>query len=86
MKNDILITHIADIHGVSMAEILGPRIRPDLIAARQAIVVALRNQGLSYPAIGRIMNRDHSSIMNLVRKATLLPIPDNQRNYISPGI
>ena len=37
-----------------------------LFAPRAVLATILREQGLSYPAIGRILNREHATVMNLV--------------------
>lgn len=40
--------------------------------ARWAVMLALRNQGLSFPRIGRIVNRDHTTVIYGVNQARLL--------------
>lgn len=39
----------------------------ELVDKRQKIAKLLRVMGLSYPQIGSMMNRDHSSIMHLCK-------------------
>ena len=51
--------------GIDVEEIRGPRRATDLVRWRQAAIylaVVLRPD-LSFPAIGRIFNRDHSTVM-----------------------
>jgi len=38
-----------------------------IVDERQRIAKALRVKGYSYPEIGHVMNRDHTSIMHLCR-------------------
>lgn len=66
---------IADQHGVSIADILGPRKMRNLIAARFDAIVAVyencrdtKGNRLSYPAIGRLFERDHTSIMSALKR------------------
>ena len=39
------------------------------VDARCAVALLMRERGLSYPQIGRFLNRDHSTIINLIAKA-----------------
>jgi len=39
------------------------------ILLRQAIYVKLREKGLSYPEIGELFNKDHTTILHSVQKA-----------------
>lgn len=58
----------AAIHaGVYPAEITGKRRNQHLVRARSAIAIVLREQGLSYPRIGKALGgRDHTTVINLV--------------------
>lgn len=59
----------ADRHGVSFAEIVGPRRVKCFVDARSDVAFALRQVGWSYPRIGRLLgDRDHTTIMNLIRR------------------
>lgn len=53
------------------AMILSPRRQADLVDLRAHIARHLRAEGLSYPAIGRVLNRDHTTILHMLteRKA-----------------
>lgn len=57
--------------GYSANEILSRCRRSDLVAARRKIALALRENGFSYPQIGKVMNRDHSSIIHLCKPLCL---------------
>ena len=54
--------------GITVAEILGPSRRADIVQARAMVCWLCRQDGMSYPRIGRELGRDHSSIINLVRR------------------
>ena len=61
-----IFTVVAAIHGVTVDEIVGHRRHENLVQARRDVARWLRQLGLSYPAIGRMLGgRHHASIMNL---------------------
>jgi len=47
------------------------RISNDILAKRYDLYKYLRAGGLSYPQIGKLCNRHHTGIMNLLRKDRL---------------
>lgn len=63
------INKILESHFLTWAEIISQRRQANLVECRREIVRFLRKQGLSYPAIGEMMNRDHTSIMHLASDA-----------------
>lgn len=64
-----IICEIAREHGVSSESILGRSRYPKDIKARHAAYAAVKERkGISYPAVGRIFGRDHTTIMSGVRK------------------
>lgn len=64
--------------GVTADELASPRRDNRLVEARAFVVWSLRTLGrkLSYPEIGRHLNRDHSSVHHLHRKAVVLRLQD----------
>jgi chromosomal replication initiation ATPase DnaA len=65
-----IIRLVATRHGVSVADIKGATRVFHIVAARQeamALVYKLRPD-LSLPAIGRIFDRDHTTVLHAVRK------------------
>jgi chromosomal replication initiation ATPase DnaA len=62
-----LAARIAGAHGVSVEEMLGPRAERHLAAARLELYRTLRALGWSYPAIGRVVGRHHTTVMAAVR-------------------
>lgn len=55
--------------GVPVSVIRGPNRRRDLCMIRWAVMLTLRERGLSYPTIGRIVNRNHGTVITGVRQA-----------------
>ena len=53
---------VALLRGVPVHHVLGPRKWTNLVKVRFEIASILRGMGMSYPEIGRAMNRDHSTI------------------------
>lgn len=55
-------------YGVSADDICAPTRGSDqVVLARQALMAALRHRGLSYPQIGRLIGRDHTTVMHGIR-------------------
>jgi chromosomal replication initiation ATPase DnaA len=55
--------------GISEREILGNIRERPVLAARFAIMLALRKRGWSTPQIGRFLSRDHTTIVSSLRTA-----------------
>lgn len=49
--------------------LLGPSRSDRAVMARRAAIVVLRGEGLSLPAIGRIIGRHHTTVLNALRRA-----------------
>jgi chromosomal replication initiation ATPase DnaA len=63
----------ARIAGVEPIAILGRSRKTEIVYGRQLAAYGLRRGvGLSYPKIGRLLNRDHSTIIHSVRKLETL--------------
>lgn len=67
-KNHAMIDTIARDNGFTLADIIGPRKHKKLSAVRHLCVLMLREKGYSTTEIGRIMNRDHSTIVHALNK------------------
>jgi len=62
------LAKICQQHQISRDELLGTHRGKRFVAARRDAARMLRDGfGLSYPQIGDIMNRDHSTILNLMK-------------------
>lgn len=61
--------YVAVRHAVSVKDIMGHRKPHQVIAARHELAYLMHtHMDMSYPAIGRRMGRDHSTVINSVRK------------------
>ena len=70
--NMLEIAAIAEAHCFTVEDILGKRKFKHLVAVRRKCIVMLREKGYSTTEIGRIMQRDHSTICHALQmsKAT----------------
>ena len=64
IANDI--QDILDKHGFTFAEVQSRQRDARLIACKKEIAQYLRDKGYSYPRIGNFMNKNHTSVMNLL--------------------
>ena len=70
-KNLKDIAEIAEAHGYTVADILGPSRRKKLVAVRRLCILMLREKGYSTTEIGRVLGgRDHSTIVHALNKDT----------------
>lgn len=60
----------AEAFGVSVVALLNKNREPSVDNARHVAASLLRGQGLSYPAIGRLLGRDHTTMMNSCRRVS----------------
>jgi len=58
---------ISATHGIDLTDVLGRSTKREISNARQEIMFALRQRGWSYPRIGQVLGRDHTSIIHGVR-------------------
>jgi len=65
-----LIAEIAEQHDVSLADVIGPSRFRHIINARFAAIRAVRQRypEMSLPQLGRLFNRDHTTILHALRK------------------
>jgi chromosomal replication initiation ATPase DnaA len=50
--------------GIPIVDIVGKLRRRRYVDARRAVTARMRDANFSYPEIGYVLNRDHSSILN----------------------
>lgn len=67
--NMLEIEAIAKEHCFTVEDILGPRKFKHLVAVRRKCIVMLREKGHTTTGIGRIMNRDHTTIVHSLQKS-----------------
>ena len=65
--NLLQVEAIAKAHCFTLEDILGPRKFKPLVAVRRKCAVMLREKGHTTTEIGRIMNRDHSTIVHALQ-------------------
>lgn len=59
-----IIAEVAQETGISVADILGPRRLAPVAAARRIAMQRVRDEcKYSYPQIGKMFNRDHSTVI-----------------------
>jgi chromosomal replication initiator protein len=63
------IEAIAKLYDYTVEDVLGKSKLKALVAVRRKCVVMLRDKGYSTTEIGRIMNRDHSTICHALQKS-----------------
>lgn len=69
-----LFWDVCDQNDVSPDLVRGPQKYLEIVEVRRKVARVLRDHGCSLPEIGRIMNRHHATILNL-----LSPRPRKQR-------
>lgn len=67
-----IVASVAKVAAVPVAEIMGTSRLRKVARARQLAMWHGRQAGLSYPQIGQFLNRDHTSVMNGVRRVEQL--------------
>ena len=65
---DMLLLAASDASGLTPGQVLGRDRHRGRIEARRALYRALRVRGLSYPAIGYLVGRAHTTVMNALRE------------------
>lgn len=56
-------------HGIKLDQLLSGDRHIDIVMARRDIASELRGRGMTYPRIGELLNKHHSSIIHMVRRA-----------------
>jgi Bacterial dnaA protein helix-turn-helix len=67
------IEQIAAAAGVTVADVQGSIRTAALVEVRRIIAAYLRQRGCSLPEIGRILHRDHTTVLNLLRLPAKTP-------------
>jgi chromosomal replication initiation ATPase DnaA len=64
-----LARHVCDAYGVTTADLVSERLTGEIVRARLCLYWLARRHTLhSYPAIGRVLRRDHSTVLSGQRK------------------
>ena len=64
---EIVLADICSAHNVTLRFVRSYRRNKHLVTARKACVKALRDLGLSMPAIGKLLHRDHTTVLHHLR-------------------
>jgi chromosomal replication initiation ATPase DnaA len=64
-----IVESVARRHGVSVDGLLGRARTAPLAAARHDLMCCLWASGVAYAEIGRLLGRDHTTVMHGVRRA-----------------
>ncbi len=62
------INAIAEEHGYTVEDVLGPSRSKKLVAVRRLCILMFRERGHSTPEIGRLLNRCHTTILHALNK------------------
>ncbi len=64
---------IAAAAGMTGADIRGPGRTREVVEVRRVVAHYMRGQGLTLPAIGRYLGRDHTTVLNLLSRPPRQP-------------
>lgn len=67
---DSVVASVLNYTGVSYNNLIHRRNMREAVAARRVISLILREYDWSYPKIGEVIKKDHSSVYNLVNRAS----------------
>lgn len=87
-NTDIVIAVTCHLFGIEQNALLSHRRWPEIVKARAFLVWCMRamhHQPISYPAIGRLIERDHTTVMHLHRKAIVLRMIDREFASLCTG-
>ncbi len=78
MKTNDVLNIVSDVSGIPVEDIVSKSRKKEVATLRHAVSFLLRKQGLTTSAIGKIINRDHATVICGSRKfKDLLSIKDN---------
>lgn len=63
-----IVQEAAELYHVRPEEILGRGRSKSIARARHSVFLSLRVRGLSYPEIGRLMGRDHTTVLAVCQR------------------
>lgn len=69
-----VVRYVAKAYGITPAELVGSNRKASLVRARAAAIAILVRRGNGYAGTGRIMKRDHTTIMHAMKR-----LPDHMR-------
>ncbi len=60
-----ILRAVLDLYRIRLADVIGPRRLPEFVRARRTAALALRDAGLGYSEIGRLLHRHYTDVMYL---------------------
>lgn len=63
-----IIADVAQVSGIAPSSITGPCRAVEFVRARDVVCYIASREGMSYSQIGRVLNRDHTTVMAAVRR------------------
>ena len=69
-----VVAKVADVHQVTATAIMGRSRYKSVARARMVVMFELRGLGFSYPEVGRLVGRDHTTVMAAVRRCRALGV------------
>ena len=76
MTSQPIVMKASELFKVHPRDILSRYKYEFLLPARYALCTALRMQGLSFIRIGKLLGRDHSTVINAVKQAEQIMVAD----------
>lgn len=67
-RRKMIIAQVCERRGVSVEEVLGRSRFKRICSARKEAYVRLREENLSYPTIGKMFGRDHTTVIDGVKR------------------
>ena len=61
-----IIRIVSDHFGISEEDMKGESVKADIVQARHYAMLILRESGLTYRQIGKLLNKKHETVMNAV--------------------
>ena len=72
-----LVLVVSYVSGEKVKDIVGPSRKRQVVTARAVVCIMARLMGHSLTKIGHVIDRDHSSVLNLTQNASLRPDVNN---------
>lgn len=72
VTSPLIIERAAEVSGYPVAVLRGPARDRSICMVRWAVMATLRARGLSLPTIGRLLNRDHTTVISGLNRAAYL--------------
>ena len=67
LRFTVAVEQITSAAGVTVEQMQGRGKDRELVEVRRIVAAYLRRRGCSLPEIGRVLNRDHTSVLNMLR-------------------